>query len=243
MTGLTPSASIAGRNRTVKSPKSRALRHPAWTGLAETMGACAMNTPMNVTLRKPWTQDQFFIWAHSQEERYEFDGFQPVSMTGGNINHGLIMRSLHRALDTRLRGSCQALGPDVGVATAGNAVRYPDALVTCDKLIGKDQIVPGVIVAFEILSPTSGRTDRIIKVREYAAVSSIRRYVILESSGIGLQVFERQVASEAWRATTLTGDDVLRMPEISIEIPVAEFYDRVDFNGAHDSDVQPQPRR
>jgi len=28
---------------------------------------------------------------------------------------------------------------------------------------------------------------------------------------------------------TLTGDDILRMPEIGIEIPVAEFYVDIDF--------------
>ena len=33
------------------------------------------------------TRDQFFNWAEAQEERYEFDGFQPVAMTGGSLNH------------------------------------------------------------------------------------------------------------------------------------------------------------
>ena len=86
---------------------------------------------MNVALRKPWTQQQFFQWAETQAGRYEFDEIQPVAMTGGNVGHGLIMRNLHRALDTRLRGGgCRPLGPDVGIETINRAVRYPDALVT-----------------------------------------------------------------------------------------------------------------
>jgi Uma2 family endonuclease len=92
-------------------------------------------------------------------------------------------------------------------------------------------VIPGAVVVFEVLSPTTGRTDRIVKVREYAAVPSMRRYVILESTGIGLQVLERANADEPWRATALTGDDILRMPEIDIEIPVSEFYEDVDFGG------------
>ena len=61
-----------------------------------------------------------------QEGRYEFDGLQPVAMTGGTANHSVIMRSLHRALDRRLQGSrCQYLGPDAGIETAGDAIRYP----------------------------------------------------------------------------------------------------------------------
>ncbi len=50
------------------------------------------------------------------------------------------------------------------------------------------------------------------------------RYVILESTGVGVTVMERSEPDEAWRTTLPTSDDVLRMPEIGIEIPVAEFY-------------------
>ena len=51
-----------------------------------------MNT-MSVTFRVPaMTRDQFFDWAEAQGGRYEFDGFQPVAMTGGNLNHNRIVR-------------------------------------------------------------------------------------------------------------------------------------------------------
>ena len=185
------------------------------------------NVPsMNVALRKPWTQEQFFSWAQTQDIRYEFDGFQPVAMTGGNVGHSRVTRNLNFALQSRLRGGpCEPLGPDAGVETVNKAVRYPDALVTCSKAEGKDHLVPGVVVVFEVLSPTSGRVDRIIKVREYAAVPSIRRYVILESSSVGLTVMERSAPDQVWQTTVLTNDDTLRMPDIAIEIPVAEIYE------------------
>jgi Uma2 family endonuclease len=185
---------------------------------------------MNSALRKPWTQEQFFAWAEAQEGRWEFDGFRPVAMTGGTIGHAVVMRNLHRALDARLRdGRCQPLGPDAGVATVAGAIRYPDALVTCSTLDMAARTVPGVVVVFEVLSSNTSRTDRIVKLREYAAVPSIRRYVILESTSVGLTVMERQQADEVWRVTTLTNDDVLRMPEIGVEVPVGELYADVSF--------------
>jgi hypothetical protein len=73
------------------------------------------------------------------------------------------------------------------------------------------------------------RDDRIIKVREYAAVSSIRRYVMIESTLVGLSVLERSSADEVWRAGTLSGEDVLRLTEAGIEIPVAEIYHGLAF--------------
>jgi Uma2 family endonuclease len=196
---------------------------------------------MSVPLRKHWTQEQFFSWAEGQNVRYEFDGFQPVALTGGNAGHSAIGINVQTALRNRLRGSgCRPLGPDAGVETLGCAVRYPDALVTCSKFGLGDRTIPGVVVVFEVLSPTSGRVDRILKVREYAAVPSIRRYVIVESTSIGLTVFERSIPDEPWRATTLTKDDILRMPEIGIEIPVAEFYEDLTFSEEGEIPVQGQ---
>jgi Uma2 family endonuclease len=108
-------------------------------------------------------------------------------------------------------------------------VRYPDALVTCSKFNLTDKTLPGAVVVFEIVSPNSDHVDRIIKVREYAAVASIRRYVILESSSVGLTVMERSGPDEVWRVVVLTAGDILRMPEISIEIPIAELYEDITF--------------
>jgi Uma2 family endonuclease len=187
---------------------------------------------MSAHLHRSWTQSEFFAWAATKEARYEFAGLQPVAMTGGSVDHGIITQNIYAALRERLRGGpCRLMGPDVGVATVATAIRYPDALVTCATAIdGGALTVPGVVVVFEVVSPSSGRTDRIIKVREYAAVASIRRYVILESTTIGLTVLERQGPDEIWRVTTLTADDVAHMPEIGIEIPVTSLYEGVSFS-------------
>ena len=196
---------------------------------------------MNVALRTPaMSREEFFEWAQAQDERYEFDGFQPVAMTGGSLGHGRIHRNLHRSLNARLDGSrCEPLGPDAGLATIGNTVRYPDALVTCTKAPDKSYLVPGVVVVFEVLSPTSGRTDRIVKLREYRAVSSIRRYVILEYTSVGLLVFARTNGTDDWTATALTAEDTLHMPEIGIEISVAELYRDTDLASVPGEAVTP----
>ena len=176
------------------------------------------------------TRDEFFAWVPPDDRRYEFDGSAPMAMTGGTVFHNRICHNLWAALRTRLRGTgCEALGPDTGVATSGQAVRYPDALVTCTAVQGRDRLVSGVVVVFEVLSPGSGRTDRIDKLLEYRAVPTVRRYVILENRGPGLTVLEREPGVMAWTASALGAGDVLHMPEIGISVPVSEFYERVDF--------------
>ena len=41
------------------------------------------------------TREQFLAWEERQEQRYEFDGFQPVAMTGGTAAHAVIQHNLH----------------------------------------------------------------------------------------------------------------------------------------------------
>jgi Uma2 family endonuclease len=185
---------------------------------------------MSAPLQRAWTQDEFFAWAQKQDRRYEFDGVQPIAMTGGTNDSGDLLRNLTVALATRLRGgTCKNYGPENGVATVGKTVRYPDGLITCTKQDGTSLLTSGVIVIFEIVSPSSIQMDHVIKVREYAAVASIRRYVIIESTSKDVTVMERKDASAGWFTSMLTVSDVLKIPEVGIEFPVAELYDGVSF--------------
>jgi Uma2 family endonuclease len=187
---------------------------------------------MNVALRKPMTIEQFLNWVSAQDGRYEFDGVQPVAITGGNARHSRVTNNIHAALRTRLRASsCASYGPDLGIQTIGSKVRYPDALITGTKFPDTDQLAPDVLIVFEVVSPNSGPTDRIEKVREYAAVPSMRRYVIVETRSAGLLVLHRQHGEDAWLVTALTRDETLALPELGLGIRIAEFYEDVDFSG------------
>ena len=178
------------------------------------------------------TRQEFFDWAEAQDARYEFDGFQPVAMTGGTLGHSSLIRNINFQLTSRLRGkSCEPLGPDAGVATVGDTVRYPDAVVTCTEFGSRDRLVPNPVVAFEVISPTSGHTDRIVKLREYAAVTTIRRYVIVEADAVGVTMFPRD-GEEAFRAAGLAEDDTLDLPEIGIDLPVSAIYEGLSFDEA-----------
>jgi Uma2 family endonuclease len=177
---------------------------------------------MSVALQRPMTLAEFLDWEERQELRYEFDGFQPVAMTGATARHELIGNRLRTLLTTRLDGKpCRAWGPTTKVAVQGR-IRYPDAYVSCAQVAPSDTIIPEPVVVFEILSPGTSRTDRIEKLREYQATPSIQRYVILEQDSIAATVFVRH--GDDWNAGVLTEADVLRMPEIDIELALADIY-------------------
>jgi len=130
---------------------------------------------MNVALRRPMMLDEFLAWERQQDLRYEFDGTQPVAMTGGTVAHSVIATNLVRALEDRLRdGSCRAFRGDLKIVVAGR-VRYPDAVVTCSPVANDADVVPDPVVVFEVLSASTASTDRIEKNEEYRATPSIQR--------------------------------------------------------------------
>jgi Uma2 family endonuclease len=89
-----------------------------------------------------------------------------------------------------------------------------------------------------VISPGNSAIDRITKVREYLAVASIHTYVIVEQSSLGLTVLRRH-EDNAWITTTLTAEDVLRLHEPEVEIPVPELYENVDLPDAEISNTAP----
>jgi Uma2 family endonuclease len=181
---------------------------------------------MNVALRKPMSLVEFLAWEQRQEIRYEFDGLQAYAMVGGTAAHATVQRNLVTALTIRLRGNgCQPFGSELKIEVAGS-IRYPDAFVVCTPVARNAQVIRDPVVIFEVLSPGTARVDRVTKNAEYRATASILRYVMLEQDSQAATVFARE--GERWVGSLLTGDAVLSMPEIAVEVPLAELYEGLD---------------
>ncbi|MBV8523829.1 MAG: Uma2 family endonuclease [Acetobacteraceae bacterium] len=128
-----------------------------------------------------------------------------------------------------MRGKpCQPYGSELKIKVAGS-IRYPDAFVICKLIPPRETVVTEPTVVFEILSESTSNTDLVVKNQEYRATPSIERYVILEQTDAAAIAFVRK--GESWVSEILAGNDaVLRMPEISVEIPLAELYEGVELS-------------
>ena len=169
------------------------------------------------------TLHQFLAWEERQELRFEFDGYEPVAMTGGTAAHDAIQRNILVALTVRLRGKpCQPFGSNLKIGVAGR-IRHPDAFVVCTPVPPRATVVTDPVIVFEVLSEGNPNTDLIDKNAEYRATPSVRRYVILAQSHMAAIVFVRD--GDRWASEILSRPDaVLDLPEIGAAIPLAEFY-------------------
>ena len=194
---------------------------------------------MNLALRKPMTLAEFLEWEERQPMRYEFDGVGPVAMTGGTYGHSTIQGNLATALGGHLRGKrCRFHGSDLKFQVAEGHVRYPDGMVLCSPVDRTATVVYDPVVVFEVLSPSTARDDRIVKAREYQATRSVQRYVMLEQDGVSATVYAR--SGETWTHEILVANSILALPEIEVELPLAELYEGIVFEAQDQSDQPPE---
>ncbi len=188
---------------------------------------------MSAALQHAMTLEAFLDWESRQEVKYEFDGFQPVAMTGGTAARSAIQFNLLGTLFNNLRGHrCRAHGSDLKILVAGR-VRYPDAFVVCSRLDPDALVVEDPVIVFEVLSASTSTTDRIEKNQEYRDTPSIQRYVILEQTRQAATVFSR--AGDDWVGHILVGDVVLPLPEIGAVLPLRDLYEGVAFSAREGS--------
>jgi Uma2 family endonuclease len=183
---------------------------------------------MSLAVSKPMTLAEFLAWEERQPLRHEFDGVRPVAMTGGTRAHAVIQANLAIAIGGRLRGGpCRFYGSDLKIRTGDERIRYPDGFVSCTSGERTSTVVSDPVVIFEVLSPGTAAVDRIVKAREYQATPSVQRYVMLEQDRVGATVYAR--AGDGWTHEILIVDSMLALPEIGVELPLAELYEDLIF--------------
>ena len=193
---------------------------------------------MSLASRKPVTLAEFLEWEELQPLRYEFDGVGPVAMTAGTAGHSIIQGNLAIAIGGRLRGNpCRFYGGDLKFQVAEGHVRYPDGMILCSPVDRTASVVYDPVIAFEVLSPSTTRFDRIVKGHEYQATPSVRRYVMLEQEGVSATIYVR--SGETWTHEILVADSILSLPEIGVELPLAELYEGIAFEAEQDADPAP----
>jgi Uma2 family endonuclease len=121
-------------------------------------------------------------------------------------------------------------GRDLKTEVVGH-IRYPDGYVSCGSYGPHAKLVHEPVVIFEVLSEDSVNRDVVEKNQEYRAIPSVQRYIVLEQTHAAAIVFSRR--GEEWVSEIVAGlDTVLALPEIGVELPLAELYERIELAAA-----------
>jgi Uma2 family endonuclease len=181
---------------------------------------------MDSVLDRPWTTDTFLAWEDRQEGKYEFDGRNVVPMTGGSVAHQEIVFNLRTILGRLL--AAQSFRPLQEMRLkAGTRVRYPGVVVCGGPLDQTVRTLTDAVAIFEVLSDDTATTDRVTKLIDYAAVPSLRHYILLEQTAMAATLFQREPGG-VWIASAHTGG-VLVLPGLEVQLPLVDVYQGLTF--------------
>jgi Uma2 family endonuclease len=182
---------------------------------------------MDTVLDRPWTTESFLAWEDRQEFKYEFDGQRVIPMTGGTLAHQRIVFNLCLMLMGRL-GEKSLLAVQEMRLRIGPQIRYPDVAICTGPLDQTTRTLVDALALFEVLSDDTATTDRVQKLIDYAAVPSLRSYVLLEQTKVAATLFQREPAG-AWIASAHTdGSLVLHGIDVT-PLPLADLYRGLTF--------------
>jgi Uma2 family endonuclease len=182
-----------------------------------------------VRTRRILTLDDYFDVESRSEAKHEFLDGEILGMAGGSPRHNAISRNVIGILTRALRsGPCQEFGSDQRVATPDGLYTYPDLSVFCAPMVligGRPSTATNPSVLIEILSGSTRDYDRGEKLALYQRVPSAKDIVLIEPGVVRVEHWTRE--GDDW-VRTVHEDGVVRLVGCSVDLPLAEVYERLD---------------
>jgi Uma2 family endonuclease len=189
---------------------------------------------MSVAIRMPlprrFTVNEYLVIERKAETKSEFHQGAILAMAGGLPDHNKIALNISGALWVGLKGGpSTAYSSDQRIAVAGGeSIYYPDISVICGelKLFGRHRDVaenPKMVV--EILSKSTGRYDRLVKVPLYQRTPTLTDVLLVAQDRVRVEHISREDGNSKWKPTVY-GDlsDVIELASIQCTLPLSDIY-------------------
>jgi Uma2 family endonuclease len=174
------------------------------------------------------TVDEFYAFTETRpdHEKWELIGGEPVLNASPTGIHGMIVSNVITALSNRERqiNAGWAVLASTGVRVSDKDRPEPDVLVVSgdDPLWSRDR--NDLIVALEVLPPTTKERDLGWKRDAYTGLASVTHYVLIAQDAVNVIVFARE---DSFRKRTFRSfDDAIEFRSLGVSLPVAEIYRR-----------------
>lgn len=197
---------------------------------------------MGLAKLKPYyTLEQYLEIEREADERSEFLDGEIYAMAGESGRHGDVSANLVGILIAELKGkSCRVRTKDAKVRSGSlkerfgrEMISYPDLVVICGKPEYHDKhtdIVLNPAVIVEVLSDSTAEFDRGTKFMRYRSYNpTLSDYILVSQDEAHVEHYIRQENGD-WILREYYGTDkTVQIDSITCSLPLADVYDRVEF--------------
>lgn len=173
--------------------------------------------------------EEFLRWDDGSETRYELiDGF-PVAMAPPAEAHRILAVRLVSRIEAALAGRrpCNAqIEPGVVRPDRADSYYVPDIAVTCEPNEPGRQAMVDPILVVEILSPSTERSDRRVKLPAYQSLGSVREVVLIDADSHHAELYRRE--NSHWGIELVRGAEAtLFLASVDLRIVMSELYEGI----------------
>jgi len=175
------------------------------------------------------TLEEFLRWDDGTDARYELiDGF-PVAISPPAEAHRILAVRLGSRIDTALASSrpCNAqIEPGVVRPDRSDSYYVPDIAVTCEPNEPGRQAMLNPILIVEILSPSTERSDRRLKMSVYQQLRSVREILLIDADSYHAEVYRRE--NDHWGIELVRGAEAaLNLVSVDLRVSMSELYEGI----------------
>ncbi|MCQ4190647.1 Uma2 family endonuclease [Methylocystis suflitae] len=172
----------------------------------------------------PMRAEEFFAFTATRpdDEKWELIEGEPVLNASASFLHQIIASNLIVSLGrfARETDAIWAVVPGIGVRISPMSVPVPDVLVRPQTATGVE--CDDMIIAFEILSPSTADYDLRWKRKAYASLPSLLQYVVIAQDAVEVVSFDR--ANEFSERRLETVESALDLPVIGACMNLRDIY-------------------
>jgi len=175
------------------------------------------------------TLKEFLRWDDGTDTRYELiDGF-PVAMAPPAEAHRILAVRLGSRIDAALAGRrpCNAqIEPGVVRPDRADSYYVPDIAVTCEPNEAGRQAMVDPILIVEILSASTERTDRRLKLPAYQTMESVREIMLIDADSHHAELYRQE--NDRWGIQLVRGAEAsLFLSTVDLGISMSELYEGI----------------
>lgn len=172
---------------------------------------------------------EFLHWDDGTDARYELIDGVPVAMAPPAEAHRILAVRLVTRIDAALtaRRPCNAqIEPGVGRPDRADSYYVPDIAVTCQPNELGRQLMAAPILIVEILSPSTERSDRRIKLPVYRQIASVQEILLIDSDSYYAELHRRQ--GDHWIIELVRGKGAtMALQSVGVSLEMGEFYEGI----------------
>jgi Uma2 family endonuclease len=173
----------------------------------------------------PMTVEEFlaFVEMRPDEEKWELVEGEPIMNAAPAQLHQIIVGNLIAELvnTARREGASWRAIPGIGVRLSDISAPVPDVMVRPRDFL-KDVVCDDMIVAFEVLSPSTAKRDLRWKRKAYASLTSLMHYVVIAQDAVEVLIYDRSGGFAERRLADMR--DKVELAVLGVALPLADIY-------------------